>query len=250
MNDDALPAEGGRRAGNVLTRKLMQSGLLTEEDLELLAPLTRDATEMPARCDLISRGDDPKHAHVIVEGLACRYKILPDGRRSIMAFMLPGDFCDIRVAILRHMDHSIGTLTKCRVAAIPRGVVDQLLAENPRIARAFWWATLVDEAVLREWLVNVGMRRANKQMAHLFCELHCRLRAIGETDGLLPLMTLEQMADALGITSVHAQRTHRALREHGLISVEDRRCAKRLPRELSRPCPRDTRKSLARTTRL
>lgn len=120
------------------------------------------------------------------------------------------------------MDHSIGTLTPCRLVDIPRSDIEELLNHHPRIARAMWWATLVDEAVLREWLVNMGKRRSDRQMAHLICEIYVRLRSVGRSEDFRLPLTQEQLADTLGITPVHAQRIVATLKQDNLISVEDR----------------------------
>ena len=209
--------------GNVLTRRLRHSGFLSVEDARRLAEISDADQEVPAGSAVISEGANPRRVHLVKEGLACRYRILPDGRRSIMALLLPGDLCDMQVATLTHMDHSIGTLMPSRIAAIPGEVIDGLLANHPNSARALWWATLVDEAVLREWLVNLGQRRADRRMGHLCCEISLRMKLVGLAPGLLPRLTQEQMADALGITSVHVQRVQRTLLTRGYISIEDRR---------------------------
>ncbi|MDS9468856.1 Crp/Fnr family transcriptional regulator [Paracoccus sp. MBLB3053] len=207
---------------NMVTRKLENGARLDQRDRERLAELVRGWRALPPRSDIISHGDDPEFVHVILEGIACRYKILPDGRRSIMALLIPGDFCDMHVAILGRMDHGIGTLTPCRVVDIPRSEIEELLTDYPNIARAMWWATLVDEAVLREWLVNMGKRRADRQMAHLLCELYLRYASIGWNGDFSLPMTQEQLSDTLGITAVHAQRVVAGLRQDGLIGIEER----------------------------
>ncbi|MBD9529875.1 Crp/Fnr family transcriptional regulator [Paracoccus sp. PAR01] len=210
---------------NTVARKLANGAALQADDKERLRDLIRDWRTVPARTDIIRHGDDPEFVHAILEGIACRYKILPDGRRSIMALLIPGDWCDMHIAILGRMDHSIGTLTPCRVVDIARSEIEELLQNHPRIARAMWWATLVDEAVLREWLVNMGKRRADRQMAHLFCELYLRFASIGWAEDFALPMTQEQLADTLGITVVHAQRVIATLRDDGLIDIRDRQIA-------------------------
>jgi CRP-like cAMP-binding protein len=147
--------------------------------------------------------------------------LLPDGSRQITAFLIPGDFCDLHVTILGAMDHSIGTITRSRVAFISRGRMEALM-ERPAIARAFWWATLVDEAVLRSWIVNVGRRGAYEAIGHLMCELYVRLRSVGLTSDHcyeLPL-TQEEIGDALGLTPVHVNRVLQRMRGEGLISLD------------------------------
>lgn len=201
---------------NIMARKLECSGALSDADLDRLDTVIAEPRPVPARQDIIRHGERPENVHLVLDGMACRYKIMPDGRRSIMAVLVPGDICDIHIAILGRMDHGIATLSDCRIVDIPRSTVDELLGEYPRIARALFWATLVDEAVLREWLVNMGKRRSDRQMAHLLCELHLRLEAVGR-DGDRFEITQEQLADMLGITPVHAQRAVGTLREAGLI---------------------------------
>jgi CRP-like cAMP-binding protein len=94
-----------------------------------------------------------------------------------MSYLVPGDFCDLHVHVLRRMDHSIGAVTAVTVAFLEPEAVLDLIAGFPRVARALWWATLVDEAVAREWIVNIGQRTALERTAHLFCELFYRLQA-------------------------------------------------------------------------
>ena len=122
------------------------------------------------------------------------------------------------------MDHSIGALTGCEVARVSPNEIDTLLSQSPGIERACRWATLVDEAFLREWLVNIGRRSSEQQLAHLFCELYVRLRAVGLTDDEPFRMPFTQntLGNLLGISAVHVQRTMRSLREADLITLQDR----------------------------
>jgi CRP-like cAMP-binding protein len=140
-----------------------------------------------------------------------------------MAYLLPGDFCDLYVFILKAMDHGIATLSRCKVVAIPRHRTLEL-TERPAIARAFWWAALVDEATLREWLVNIGRRSAEHRVAHLLCELLLRLRVVGLANGdrfELPL-TQGALADTMGLSEVHMNRVLQSLRSAGLITLGNR----------------------------
>ena len=178
----------------------------------------------PARTDIIAQGQNPTHLHIIVEGFACRYKIMPNGRRSIVGLMLPGDICDLHVKILGSMDHGIGTLSECRVKMVPYDEVDAMLEDHPKIARAFWWSTLVDEGILRQWLANMGRLRSDRHMAHLFCEMHTRLGVVGiasEVGFPFPL-TQEEMADVLGVAPVHVNRVIQVLRAQGIVASQDR----------------------------
>ncbi len=210
--------------GSPLTRKLELFGLLPEEDKRTLESLTASARSVASHNDLIREGDSPTEVQLVLEGLACRYKVLPDGKRSIFAYLVPGDFCDLNIFILKEMDHNIMTLSPCTVATIPRLQVLKL-SERPAIARALWWATLVDEATLREWLVNIGQRDAETRIGHLFCEMHLRLASVGlATDGefVLPL-TQSEIGDTMGLSTVHVNRTLQSLRTKGAIAFKNGR---------------------------
>ncbi len=208
-----------------LTRKLRFGADLQQADVDRLERLAQQARAFSATQDLIVEDDCPDHVHVVFSGTACRYKNLPDGRRAIVALLLPGDFCDLHVYILGRMDHSIGALTDCVVSRVPALEMEEILRSHPEINRACLWASLVEEAVLREWLVNVGRRSSEKQLAHLFCELYVRLDTVGLTyDHQFPMpYTQVVLGDLLGISQVHVQRVLSALRDDGLVSLQDRR---------------------------
>jgi CRP-like cAMP-binding protein len=209
---------------NPFLAKMASAAPLTSADLAELDRATQRIHYVQAKEDLIRQGDVPGDVHLVLDGFACRYKVLSNGRRAIMAYLIPGDFCDLHVAILGQMDHSIGALSRCQVAELPREEILRL-TENPRIARALWFATLVDEATLREWLVSMGQRSADRQMAHLFCELHLRLKLVGLGDRRgyeLPL-TQEELADTLGLSTVHVNRVLQKLRRDGLIGFANGR---------------------------
>ena len=205
--------------------KLEHGCRLTDDDREKLAALTSVTRRVGPRQDLISEGDAPNDVHLVLNGFACRYKILPGGQRQIMALLLPGDFCDLHVAILGAMDHSIATVSACTLVEFPRTVIDDLSARHPRITRALWWASLVDEAILREWLVNMGGRPAEQRLAHFFCELLLRMQMAGRADASsfdLPL-TQEDLADTMGLSQVHVNRSLQKLRTSSLIKLQGHR---------------------------
>jgi CRP-like cAMP-binding protein len=204
-----------------LVAKLSSFTDFSDEERRVLDGLCRQVKSFPARTDLIEEGDRPEAVFLLLEGWACRYKLLPDGRRQIMAYLLPGDLCDVHIFILKHMDHAIGLLSDARVAAIPKKKIVELTDNFPNLARALWWSTLVDEGVLREWLVNMGQRDALARIAHLFVELYVRLKAVGLNHGEqydLPLIQ-QELGDTMGLTSVHVNRVLQRLRADGLIEL-------------------------------
>ncbi|HEX8532610.1 MAG TPA: Crp/Fnr family transcriptional regulator [Allosphingosinicella sp.] len=180
---------------------------------------------MGARRDLIREGDEPKSVFLVLDGWACRYKQLPDGRRQIVGLFIPGDICDLNVYILKEMDHSIGAITNLKVAEIGRDDFEQLMQANPRVMQALFWDELVTVSVQREWTLNVGQRTAYERISHLFVELFLRLKAVGLADGNscdLPLTQVD-IADASGLTAVHVNRTLQELRKEGLIELQGRK---------------------------
>jgi CRP-like cAMP-binding protein len=206
---------------HTLIRRLRIVANLDEEDERRLATLCGDVRMVAARQDILRDHERPEHLHLILHGWAARYKDLPGGERQIIGFLIPGDFCDLHVTILEQMDHGIVALTPCRLAYIDSRAMDRLTLESSKIARALWWSTLVDEGVLRSWIVNNGRRDAYARIAHLLCELHARMEIIGmvEHDRLDLPLTQEELADATGLTSVHTNRMLQRLRAKGMIEL-------------------------------
>ncbi|WP_276121929.1 Crp/Fnr family transcriptional regulator [Pararhizobium qamdonense] len=210
---------------NPFIRKLESFGPLHEDDREWLLSITSRVKEVGADQDLIREGDNPENVHLILDGFAMRYKLTSKGRRQIFAYLIPGDFCDVHVAILRKMDHSIATLTPCRVVEISPSTIIEITERRPSMARALWMCSLVDEATLREWLVNIGQRSAAQRIAHLFCELHVRLEVVGMTENgsfELPI-TQAEIGDTMALSTVHVNRSLKELRETGLVTRQNER---------------------------
>lgn len=209
---------------HALIRKLESFEALTEQDHQALRAFVPRVRQVSAKVDLVREGDAPENVHLILEGYACRYKVLPNGQRQIMAYFLPGDFCDLNVFILDQMDHSIGTISACQVVDISRAAIEEVTANHPRITRAFLWCALVDEAILREALVNLGAREANQGIAHLLCELLLRLDAVGRVTNNTYAFPFTQtdIADTMGLSDVHVSRVLRELRALELITLKKR----------------------------
>jgi CRP-like cAMP-binding protein len=202
--------------------KLEYGAGLSDQDRQVLEHAVRDVRQFKPRHDLVLEDESPESVHVILDGFACRYKRLPDGGRQIMAYLVPGDCCDLHVPILSQIDHTIGTLTACKVAFLPHTIIEDLTTQSRTITRALWWSTLADQGILREWLVNMSRRPADKRLAHLLCELLVRLQAVGlATDNSFALpLTQRQIADTLAMTGVHLNRIVRQLRLEAMITLK------------------------------
>jgi CRP-like cAMP-binding protein len=207
-----------------VTLKLHNGTNLSAEDGVLLEALFTNRRFIEPRDDIVRDGEPAGEVRVILEGFACRYKLMPGGKRVITAYLLPGDFCNLHVPLLGKMDHSVGALMKCSVADLHQSDVLNILDSRPRIARALWWTTLVDEAISREWLANIGRRSADKKLAHLLCELRLRLENVGlaTQDSMTLPLTHDELADTLGISTVHVSRVLQQLKSDNLVATKGR----------------------------
>jgi CRP-like cAMP-binding protein len=151
--------------------------------------------------------------------MAFRYKITEGGKRQILSFHVTGEIPDLQSLYLGTMDHSLSTLTPCTLAFITHQSLHALFQEQPRLTGVLWRETLIDAATFREWVVNVGRRQAPARMAHLICELFVRHQAVGlVTDDSFEFpITQGELADAMGLSPVHVNRTLQELRGRGLI---------------------------------
>ncbi|WP_197426041.1 Crp/Fnr family transcriptional regulator [Erythrobacter sp. CCH5-A1] len=177
-----------------------------------------------ARTDIAREGENPTVIRLLVSGWACRYKDLPDGRRQIVDFFLPGEFCDLNIYILSELDHSIGALTAVRYYEIQPQQFQDVIDQRPRLLRALLWHEMVTSGIQRAWLVSIGQRSPLERLSHLFVELYYRLKTVGLATGTgfdLPI-TQNHLAEANGLSLVHLNRTLQEMRREGLIELSDR----------------------------
>jgi CRP-like cAMP-binding protein/ActR/RegA family two-component response regulator len=217
--------QAAQNRGNPLIRKLEGFVTLSEADRAILERISANTRLLGPRVDLINEGDTPDGVLLVMEGIVCRHKVRGNGARQIMAYLVPGDLGDLDVALLKTMDHSISTLSACKVVRVPAETIAELMQHHPQIARALRMSALVDEATLREWLVNVGCRSAIERIAHLFCELLVRMRVVGRTEGdsFELSVTQGELGDTTGLSNVHVNRSLQVLRRRGLIELKGRR---------------------------
>jgi CRP-like cAMP-binding protein len=171
--------------------------------------------------DVVREGDRPSRCCVLLEGFATTYKTTLAGKRQITAFYIAGDVPDLMSVHLGVLDASIATLTPCRVAFIQHEAVREMCVRHPRLAALFWRTTLIDGAIFREWMLNVGQRASHARLAHVLCEIVTRMGAVGLAHGHACEMPITQteLGDATGISTVHVNRTLQELRAEGLISL-------------------------------
>src|SRR3954468_16041614 len=164
---------------NPLVLKLRRFADLDEREIEIVENLSADTTLIAMGADILRQGDKPSTVTLILNGLACRYKLSDAGERQIVGIMVPGDLCDLHAFVLNAMVHSIAALSPVTLTHVPRDKLLELFENEPRITRALWWSTMVDEGTLREWVMNIAKRSAYTGVAHLLSELCMRLQTVG-----------------------------------------------------------------------
>jgi CRP-like cAMP-binding protein len=139
-------------------RKLAHFIELSEIEQDVLRSMPASLRQVEAQHDIVADGDWPSEQSLLTEGFACRYKLVASGKRQIMALLIPGDICDLRALLTGRMDHAVAALNHCRVAAIPRQQLFGAMEKHPLIELALWRDTMLDAALYRQWLINLGRR--------------------------------------------------------------------------------------------
>ena len=198
--------------------------MLSSNERQILENLPLEVRKVDADRDLGRDGHRSSHCLLLLNGMVCRYRVMQDGQRQIMSFHFPGDILDLSGLLLGKLDHDIGTLTPVEVAPIAHATLLDWIERHPGLGRALWQDTLVDAAVFREWVVNVGRRSAYARTAHLLCEMATRLRAVGlaQEDTVSLPVTAVELADATGLSVVHVNRVLQELRAKRLIELRGR----------------------------
>lgn len=207
--------------------KLRARDTLSPEEERAIRGVFAEVKDVPADKTIIRAGDELSFSVLLLDGILCRYKDLRDGSRQISELHVAGDFADLHGFTLKRLDHSILGLTRCRIALAPHDRLEAVTAEHPHLARLWWFTTNMDAAIHREWVLSLGRRSALSRTAHLFCELGVRLGLVGLADeaGYDLALTQADLAECLGLTPVHVNRTLKELRTRGLVEFRGGRVA-------------------------
>lgn len=208
-------------------KRLETRGPLSDEDRAAVRALPFTPRTLDSSGYLVREGDPPEICAVLLTGFAYRHKVTGAGERQIMSVHMPGEFLDLQNSFLEVADHNVQVLTRCEVATVPVSALRKLAHDYPRVGRAMWIETLIDAAIFREWIVNVGRRDSLSRISHLLCELALRLEEAGlARDNRYEMpMTQEQIADCTGLTPVHVNRVLKELGRLGVIERERRSVA-------------------------
>jgi CRP-like cAMP-binding protein len=177
-----------------------------------------------ARTDIVREGDASRVMRLFVEGWGARYRLLQDGRRQVLSFIVAGDLCEPRAFMMDTMDHSIAAVTPMAYVEFDKHDLEIAVRDFPGLNRALWRQMMLQATIQREWTVSLGCRTALERIAHLFCEMFHRLRAVGLGENSACSLPVSQIdiGDAMGLSYVHVNRTLQELRHRQLISLESK----------------------------
>jgi CRP-like cAMP-binding protein len=203
-----------------MVAKLQERRPLDADDQQALLALPHRLITFRPQEYIVREGDNPDNTCLMLAGYSVRTKMAGNGGRQVFSIHMRGDIADMQNSLLGTADHNLQALNHVEVALIRVEAIQEIAFARPTIGRAMWFQTLVEASIFREWTLNVGRRDARTRAAHLLCEFALRLATagLGEKDGYELPMTQEQLADALGLTSVHTNRTLMVLSGDGLIS--------------------------------
>jgi CRP-like cAMP-binding protein len=205
--------------------KLERRGEFSPRARNAFLGLDAHSRSYPAQRDIVREGDVTERCRFLQSGTVSRSKLLPSGGRQIASLHIAGDLIDLPSALLLVVDHTLRTHEPSIVTDVSCLAILQLAEGYPEIGRAFWFDTLVDASIFREWSLNLGRRNAREKTAHLLMEMGYRMEQADlacKTEFTLPITQLD-LSDALGLTPVHVSRSLKWLRDAGYVQMANQR---------------------------
>ena len=215
--------ESGRPYSRLLSR-LERYGPLEHHERQRISELPLTVTNVSAHQPITLQGDKPSRCTLVLGGFLYTHKMASGGRRQITSLLVPGDFADLQALHLHNVDCNLSALGPAVVAFVAPAALNDMLNRSQRLAQAFWRETFIEAAIYREWVTNLGRRESIARVSHLICELASRLQTVDLARNLcfsIPL-TQAELADACGISSVHANRVVQELRRLELVEWDSK----------------------------
>ena len=209
----------------------------TAEELELVQSLKRRALRVEANETLIHEGQTDAPLYTLLQGWAFRYKTLSDGRRQILSFLLAGDFIGVQQKMGDAAAHGVDTLTSASFCVFQRDSLWEIHRRSPTMGFNVTWLTAHEESLVDDTLLSVGRRSAEERIASALILLFKRAAALQEDKGAGGVawpLTQQHIADALGLSLVHTNKTLRKLEKRGLHQIKDGRLFLRDVKALAR----------------
>jgi CRP-like cAMP-binding protein len=196
---------------------------VSEMELAFINEMKRDHLVCPPGADIIAAGQEQAELYTLYAGWAFRFKMMPDGRRQILNFLLPGDFIGLQAAMFEASLHGVEALTEVQLCLLPRRKVWVLYENMPELAFDVTWLGSREESIVDENLLSAGRRSAAERIAALVISLYKRLDALKlVVNGAMPFpLSQQHIADALGLSLVHTNKSLAKLRRLGMFSLAD-----------------------------
>ena len=197
---------------------------ISSDEERVIRGLVAETRRVRADEVVVAAGQELDFSLLLIDGWLVRSKDLPSGDRQVMELHIAGDFADLHGFTLKRLDHDLISVSECTLGIVPHERLMEISERRPHLARVYWLSTNVDAAITREMALSLAQRSAISRMAHLFCELHVRLGIVDKTQGNtfeFPL-TQRELAECLGLTVVHVNRTLQELRRRGLVEAGNR----------------------------
>jgi CRP-like cAMP-binding protein len=196
---------------------------LTGDEKKAVVAASGKVVSFRAGEDMSLQHSKPSHSLLVASGIAARYSLVESGERQITALHILGDFVDLHAFLLTKLDHGVSAMTDVVAVQFPHAALNQITQQHPHLTRMLWLSTILDGAIHRQWLLAMGRMSALAHMAHLFCEQYTRANVVGLVEGKSFSFNLTQthLADAMGLSPVHVNRTLQELRRRSLIDWED-----------------------------
>ncbi|WP_236574122.1 Crp/Fnr family transcriptional regulator [Hydrogenophaga sp. PBL-H3] len=207
------------------------------QELELVQSLKRRAVRLEANESLIQEGQTDAPLYTLLQGWAFRYKTLSDGRRQILSFLLAGDFIGVQQKMGDAAAHGVDTLTSASFCVFQRDALWEIHRRSPTMGFNVTWLTAHEESLVDDTLLSVGRRSAEERIASTLILLFKRAAALQEDKGVGGVvwpLTQQHIADALGLSLVHTNKTLRKLEKRGLHQIKDGRLFLRDVKALAR----------------
>jgi CRP/FNR family transcriptional regulator, anaerobic regulatory protein len=188
---------------------------------------TGELTVDPGTTILLEGSSSPQ-LYTVFSGMGTRYKTLENGRRQVINFLFPGDFIGLQASLMGEMKHSVDASTSMTLCVFKRDELWNLFRAQPNLGYDLTWIAAVEEHFLGQTIATLGQRDAAQRLAWAFLGIDNRLRAVGlgvfGPKGVsVPLPFRQQdLADALGLSLVHTNKTLSRLRDRQIVQWQDR----------------------------
>ena len=210
-----------RHGLELFANRIEARSVLAPDERQAILDLPGQVATVKTNAELVRLGQVVDRTCLVVDGLMARFSLARNGARQISAFYIPGDMPDLHSFVMPRATSALVGLAPTTVLRVPHAAIAAVTERFPKVATALWRDCTMDAALTAEWLLNLSRRSAQSRTAHLFCEMAVRYGQIGAFEDLhFPFpITQTHLADAVGLTSVHVNRTLKKLKDGGIVRV-------------------------------